>query len=111
LLQRKSLERSMDKMRRRRRGTAAWRGVLARFEVSGLKAVAFCEREGIGSKSLYRWRSTLGREAEQPSARKAVGAANTGAGFLDLGPLRRESSRVELRLDLGGGEILQIARG
>ncbi len=100
----------MDVVRRRRRSAAAWRAVLERFEASGLTTVAFCEREGIGSKSLYRWRSRLGSARELPAARQAVGAPNT-AGFVDLGTLGSRSSRVELRLDLGGGVILQIARG
>jgi transposase-like protein len=100
----------MDAVRRRRRSAAAWRAVLERFEASGLTTVAFCEREGIGSKSLYRWRSRLGSARELPAPRQAVGATNT-AGFVDLGTLSSRSSRVELRLDLGGGVILQIARG
>ena len=100
----------MDAVRRGRRGAAAWRAVLERFEASGLTAVAFCEREGIGSKSLYRWRSRLGSARELPASGQAVGARNR-AGFVDLGTLSSRSSRVELRLDLGGGVILQIARG
>jgi hypothetical protein len=31
--------------------------------------------------------------------------------FVDLGALTGTSARLELRLDLGGGVILQIARG
>jgi hypothetical protein len=101
----------MDKTRRRRRGAAAWRGVLARFAASGLTAVAFCEREGVSSKSLYRWRSRLGSAPDQLPARKVVGVTNTVAGFVDLGTLSSPHSRLELRVDLGGGVILQIARG
>jgi hypothetical protein len=100
----------MDAVRRRRRGATAWRALLERFEASGLTAVQFCEREGISSKSLYRWRSRLSGAGELAAARQAVGAPNT-TGFVDLGRLGSRSSRVELRLDLGGGVILQIARG
>jgi hypothetical protein len=85
--------------------------MLERFEASGLTAVAFCEREGISSKSLYRWRSLLARSPEQTMVRQAVGAAHTAAGFVDLGTLGRESSRVEVRLDLGGGVVLHLSRG
>jgi hypothetical protein len=49
-LQFKSLERRMEKTTRRRLGAKAWPGMLARFEESGLTAVAFCEREGISSE-------------------------------------------------------------
>ena len=50
----------MEKIIQRRRSAKAWRRMLARFEESGLTAVAFCEREGISSKSFYRWRLRLG---------------------------------------------------
>jgi hypothetical protein len=33
------------------------------------------------------------------------------AAFVDLGALATPTSRLELRLDLGGGMLLQIARG
>jgi len=101
----------METARRRRRGAAGWRGVLDRFEASGLTAVAFSEREGISCKSLYRWRSLLARTPDQAVVRKAVGAPHTAAGFVDLGTLGREGSRVELRLDLGGGVVLHVSRG
>jgi hypothetical protein len=98
--------------RRRRLGVAVWRDVLARFAASGLTAVAFCERERIGLQSLYRWRSKLGQSVDQPAVRTTVPAVNTAnpaTGFLDLGSLNPHS-RLELRLDFGGGMILQIAR-
>ena len=50
----------MEKIIQRRRSAKAWRRMLARFEASGLTVVAFCEREGISSKSFYRWRLRLG---------------------------------------------------
>ena len=101
----------MDTARGRRRGAAGWRLVLERFELSGLTAAAFCEREGISSKSLYRWRSLLARTPDRGAARKAVGVAHAAAGFVDLGTLGQEGSRVELRLDLGQGMVLSVARG
>lgn len=101
----------MDAARRRRRGARGWRGVLDRFEASGLTAVAFCEREGISSKSLYRWRSVLARTADQPVVRQAIGVAHAATDFVDLGTLSQESARLELRLDLGGGVLLHLTRG
>lgn len=89
----------------------AWRGVLARFEGSGLTAVAFCAREGVSSKSFYRWRSRLDGAADRPPARNKASVTNTAAGFIDLGALRGGSSRLELRLDLGGGVLLHLVRG
>lgn len=100
----------MEKTRRRRLGAAAWRAVLARFAESGLTAAAFCEREGVSSKSFYRWRARLGSSPDQPLARKGASVTSTEGGFIDLGALRSGSSRLELRLDLGGGVLLHLVR-
>ncbi len=100
----------MEKIIQRRRSAKAWRRMLARFEASGLTAVAFCEREGISSKSFYRWRLRLG-DVDQSLVASAAGAKNTARGFIDLGALRPSDSRFEVRLELGAGVILSIARG
>jgi putative transposase len=78
---------------------------------SGLTAIAFCEREGISSKSFYRWRVRLGRVTDQPLVAKAAQVTNAAAGFIDLGALGPANSRMELRLDLGGGMQLHLVRG
>lgn len=100
----------MEKIIQRRRSAKAWRRMLARFEASGLTVVAFCEREGISSKSFYRWRLRLG-EVDQSLVANAAGAGKTAGGFIDLGALAPGSSRMELRLDLGGGMQLHLLRG
>jgi hypothetical protein len=100
----------MEKIIQRRRSAKAWRRMLARFEASGLTAVAFCEREGISSKSFYRWRLRLGG-VDQSLVPNAAGARNTAGGFIDLGALAPASSRMEVRLDLGGGMQLHLLRG
>jgi hypothetical protein len=41
---------------------------------------------------------------------KAPSVANTVAEFVDLGALRHSGARLELRLDLGAGIVLSIAR-
>ncbi len=101
----------MEKTVRRRRGAQAWRGVLARFEESGLTGVAFCEREGISSKSFYRWRTRFGVAADGLPAQPGSSVETSAAGFIDLGGVRTGSSRLELRLDLGGGVLLHLVRG
>jgi transposase-like protein len=106
-----TLERAMEKVRQRRYSATAWRRMLARFEESGLTAIAFCEREGISSKSFYRWRVRLGRVTDQPLVAKAAQVTNAAAGFIDLGALGPANSRMELRLDLGGGMQLHLVRG
>ena len=101
----------MEKTTRRRLSAKAWPGMLARFEGSGLTAVAFCEREGISSKSFYRWRLRLrGSASQSGAADKGAGVTNAAGGFIDLGALRGGSSRLELRLDLGAGMLLHLVR-
>jgi hypothetical protein len=53
------------------------------------------------------------REAEpatSDSARAEL-AAEGAAPFIDLGNLRAGGSRLEVRLELGGGLVLSLARG
>jgi putative transposase len=106
-----TLERAMEKVRQRRYSAKLWRQMLTRFEDSGLTAIAFCEREGISSKSFYRWRLRLGGVSEGPLVAKAASVSNAAAGFIDLGTLGPANSRMELRLDLGGGIQLHLVRG
>lgn len=75
----------MEKTTRRRLSAKAWPGMLARFEESGLTAVAFCDREGISSKSFYRWRLRLRGSASQGAADKGTSVTSAAAGFIDLG--------------------------
>ena len=72
---------------------------------------AFCARERISRQSLYRWRSRLGGESDQALVAKAAQLANTETGFVDLGDLRSGGSRFQVRLELGAGIVLSLARG
>jgi transposase-like protein len=99
---------------RRRR----WQEVLRRFERSGLSVAEFCEAESISAWSLYDWRRRLG------AGGRVRAAPASGGGFVDVGTvvspmaeLHRVAatdleplSGIELRIDLGGGLVLQIAR-
>lgn len=103
----------MEQNKRRRRDANAWREVLERFAGSGVSVPAFCGREGISEGSFYRWRAILQR-ARAGQKRGAVLIAGevpkTSAPFVDLGTLQPGHSRVELKLDLGGGVLLQLVR-
>lgn len=46
-----------------RRTEAEWRGLLARFEQSGLSMTAFCERAKLPRSSFVKWRSRVGGSA------------------------------------------------
>ena len=96
---------------RRRLSADAWRAVLARFGASGLTVQAFCEREAIGIASFYQWRAKLSGSVTEPQPRAANGETQKTGGFVDLGTLSASISRLELRLDLGGGVLLHLVRG
>lgn len=90
----------------RQRSAAVWGSLVTGFASSGLTLEDYCAREGICRASFYRWRALLGGAATGVSVAPAAESA-----FVDLGTLATPSSRLELRLDLGGGVILHIARG
>jgi hypothetical protein len=100
----------MQQIKRRRRGAEGWREVVGRFAQSGLKAQTFCDREGVSTASLYRWRSILSVAEEPARPARSVRVAKPSSGFVDLGALSTDGSRFEVRLDLGGGVLLHLVR-
>jgi hypothetical protein len=95
----------------RRRSAHAWRELVARFAHSGLTEEAFCEGEGIGVKLFHRWRSKRSSVPPRASAYKAAQVSSRPAGFVDLGGIGSGGLRFEVRLELGAGVILSVARG
>jgi transposase-like protein len=100
---------------------ALWRERVARHTASGKTIANFCREEGIGKSTLSNWRRRLG------VAGAGALATATGTAFLDLGPVKavtplappasRTSAAgdappagLELRLELGHGVVLHIAR-
>jgi hypothetical protein len=101
----------MEKIKQRRYSAKMWRKIVGRFEESGLTALAFCAREGISTKSLRRWQLRLGADSDQALvATEAAPPRSKPGGFIDLGDLRAGGSRCEVRLELGAGMVLSIAR-
>ncbi len=102
----------MGKSKRIRRSAAVWRRLFERQSSSGLSVPQFCRGERINVALFRRWRLTLrGSDAGHPTTAEAKLAAPAAVPFLDLGDLRSGSARFEVRLELGGGMILSIARG
>jgi transposase-like protein len=108
----------MQKGEIRRSSGAVWRERVERQERSGLSVQEFCDREGVSAWSLYRWKRRL-RTGNDPAKRvsKPAGFVRgepvpSPEAFIDLGALRseREGPGWEIRLELGGGVILQLAR-
>ena len=81
------------------------RALVARFGASDLTVEAFCRAEGIGQSSFYRWRAVMAPDAG------SVTRPRPAAPFVNLGLLSARNERFELRLELGGGIVLQLARG
>lgn len=82
---------------------AYWARVMESFDTSGETTRGFCQQRGINPASFYQWRKKLAAPADAPSF----------PGFIDLGKLAATPSggRLEIRLDLGGGLMLQVVRG
>jgi transposase-like protein len=101
----------MSRGKRIRRSAAVWRHLFSRQSSGGLSVPEFCRREGINASLFRRWRSTLkdsgtGRRVSTRTER----AIEVPAPFIDLGDLRSGGPRFEVRLDLGSGVVLSIAR-
>jgi hypothetical protein len=100
----------MQMMKRRRLSADAWSVMVEKFEASGLSEEAFCQQERVSLASLRRRRTKSRSEpGKRRSARGAV-AATGAASFVDLGGLPMRSRHVEVRLDFGGGVVLQLSR-
>lgn len=95
----------------KRRTKEAWRSLVAGQAGSGLTVQAYCRRERICTASWYRWRGLLGTGGgTSPVAERGIAPVSSVPAFVDLGMLRSEH-RVELRLELGNGIVLSLARG
>lgn len=95
-----------------------WRERMKRQATSGLSVKAFCQRESISSWAFYQWRARLvkpGEQTQRPSA-----PALAAAGFIDLNAVDRPppgvdgrlrgAERFAIKLELGGGVVLHLAR-
>ncbi len=84
---------SDDERREAAAREAKMRAVLEKWERSGLALSRFAEREGIGRKTLYRWRRRLGVGGDQSAV----------AG--DRCVWQRKASRRAVGVDLHRGEL------
>jgi transposase-like protein len=103
---------------RRHLSAQAWREVFCRFDGSGDSVVVFCKREGLNTSSFHRWRRRLttttaaGNLSREP--REAAQPQSAVASFIEVGSMGAEkepAARLEVRLELGGGLVLQLVRG
>ncbi len=103
------MSRKVDGKGQERRSEEQWRWLLKRFEASGSDVGAFCRSEAISAASFYRWRARLDAQAKRaPVLREQHAGVFVDAGALSVKPAPR--SRLELKLDLGEGWVLQLVR-
>ena len=102
----------------------AWRNRLARYAASKLTVEAFCRREAVPVGTFYGWQARLRTRDAGAVPRTAL--ALSPSPFVDLGPVNSLASSaassghdhaphhahasLDIRLDLGGGVVLHIAR-
>ena len=106
------------------RNESIWRERLARQAASGKTAAEFCREEGVGKSTLSYWRKRLGVVEAAPEQKlAAVAAPFLDAGQVKAGRWQQHSASpagnnapdllpasIELRLELGHGVVLHIAR-
>jgi hypothetical protein len=101
----------MQAMKRRRLSADAWAAMVGTFEASDLSAEAFCQQQRVSLASLQRWRAKLGVvPARTPKPAMDALTNSEAAAFVDLGKLPMRSGQLEVRLDFGGGVVLQLSR-
>lgn len=89
---------------------AQWRDCIARQKASGQTVAVFCREESISQATFYLWRKRLGVQSKPPKHHACPTVAKP---FIDLGEMVHDkptSSGWDIRLDLGGGLTLSIAR-
>lgn len=111
----------MKAVKRRRLSKQAWSDIMRRFEGAGTTVRQFCVQEGVSTQSFFRWRGLLegGRELRTATAHTSAlmrQPPSKADSFVELGELPgaaappHTSAGLELRLELGGGVVLQIMR-
>jgi putative transposase len=106
----------VQEIKRKHLGEQAWCEVLQRFDGAGVTVAEFCRREGLSKSSFQRWRSLLrAATRSQPIGEREDRPQELAASqFVDLGALGGADSgtgRLQIKLDLGGGIVLQLTRG
>ncbi len=111
----------MSAIKRRRLSKQEWSEVMRRFEGAGATVKRFCAQEGLSTQSFYRWRDRLGGDGDVRAPTPPTSALfrqprSEADSFIELGelpgaaPPAHAGAGLELRLELGGGVVLQIVR-
>ena len=100
----------MEAIKRIKRSESTWRELFARQAASGISVLEFCRAERINPGVYRRWRAILNGNGKVEKAKPRPEATKM-APFIDIGAVASGRSRFEVRLELGSGMILSIARG
>ena len=103
-----------------------WRNRLARYAGSKLTVEAFCQSEAVSVASFYLWRTRLRNSQGKSLTAPRAGPVAAASPFIDLGSVRHraisptasidtpvahhDAAAISIRLELGGGMVLHIAR-
>jgi putative transposase len=105
----------MDKLESQTSKESASRNRLARHVTSGKSVAAFCRDEAISASNFYAWRTRLANgdngDVLRPAPRAEfihLGAVNSTAA--ERPPATMTMPGIDIRIDLGGGVVLTIAR-
>lgn len=94
----------MKTLKTANRKTKEWHERMARFAVSGQQVKVFCQSEGVSEAVFYRWRQRLAANTSGDEGFIAVQAAPV------KGAKDSSTASWELRLELGDGLVLHLAR-
>ena len=97
---------AVPKRRLVRRSAQQWRALIQSQARSGMSIAAFCRAHGVCVGSMDNWRKRLRDERALPEK-----VAQSLPAFVELAqPLRALDAGVKLRLELGGGIVLELSR-
>ena len=104
----------------------AWRNRLARYAGSKLTVEAFCQSEAVSVASFYLWRTRLRHSQGNALTTPRAAPVAAASPFIELGSVshraisptapidthvaHHQPAAINIRLDLGGGMVLHIAR-
>ena len=91
------------------RGIEFWRAALDRHQASGLSQREFCEREGLALSTFALWSRRIRDEGDDDGSMRFV-ERRALASKVGLSNVSNEPG-LHVRLDLGGGLVLEIRRG
>ena len=110
---------STTKKQRINRSAEQWRDLVWQQRRSGLGLKAFCRQVSASTTAFARWRKHF-REAPEPAQtrtravslkRDAVSAGEPPPAFVEIAaPMRALDQGVKVRLELGGGIVLERVR-